>query len=59
MKFKEFNNEVSVDIPINLWLEKHPNVKISDVKYSANGFGSHALIIYEEDSESGKQHSKK
>lgn len=54
MKFKEFCNQQSVDLPINLWLKKNPNIKIIDVKYSANGFGSHALIIYEEDSENGK-----
>jgi hypothetical protein len=59
MKFKEFSNQVSVDLPINLWLEKNPSIRIVDVKYSTNCFGSHALIAYEEDSENGKQDSRK
>lgn len=59
MKFKEFSNQVSVDLPINLWLKTNPSIRIVDIKYSANGFGSHALIAYEEDSESGKQDSRK
>jgi hypothetical protein len=54
MKFKEFCNQESVDLPINLWLEKNPDIKICDVKYSANGFGSHTLIIYEEVNKDGK-----
>lgn len=48
MIFKEFCNQESVDVPINEWLKKNPDIKMIDIKYSANGFGSHALIVYEE-----------
>lgn len=54
MRFKEFNNQVSVDTCINSWLDRNPNVNIMDVKYSTNNFGSHALVAYEEDSTDGK-----
>jgi hypothetical protein len=59
MKVKEFTNEISVEKEINVWLTKSKNIKIIDIKYSADQHSSNALIIYEEDSESGKQHSKK
>jgi hypothetical protein len=59
MKVKEFTNEISVEKEVNVWLTKSKNIKIIDIKYSADQYSSNALIIYEEDSESGKQHSKK
>ena len=48
MKFKEFCTTEDIDEMINRWVENHPKVKIIDLKYSANGFGSHVLMIYEE-----------
>lgn len=53
MKFIEFSSDVRVDYLINNWLEKESkkgnNIKILDVKFSANGFGSHALVSYMEE----------
>jgi len=59
MKVKEFNSDISVEKEVNIWFTKNKDKKIIDVKYSADQYSSNALIIYEEDSESGKQHSKK
>ena len=59
MKVKEFTNEISVEKEVNIWLTKNKNKKIINIKYSADQYSSNALIIYKEDSESGKQHSKK
>ena len=59
MKVKEFNSDISVEKEVNIWFTKNKDKKIIDVKYSADQYSSNALIIYKEDSESGKQHSKK
>lgn len=48
IRFKEFkSNDGKLDEQINNWIRNDPKVFIMDTKYSANGFGSHALIIYQ------------
>lgn len=59
IRVKEFTNEISVEKEVNVWLTKNEDKKVIDIKYSANENSSNALIIYEEDSESGKQDSRK
>ena len=54
MKFKEFSCK-QVDNLINARIKDNPKVKIVDVKFCANGFGSHALVIYEEDFKNGRK----
>lgn len=47
IKFKEFkSNNGKLDEQINNWIRDNPKVFVIDIKYSANGFGSHALIMY-------------
>lgn len=47
MRVKEFNSDASIDIFINKWLEENPEVKVIDIKYSSNEYGSNALVMYE------------
>ncbi|WP_252220076.1 MULTISPECIES: hypothetical protein [unclassified Clostridium] len=49
MKFKELKSDCNkVDVLINKWLRENQGVKVMDVNYAANNFGSHVLISYEE-----------
>lgn len=55
MRVKEFHSRkndegklIGVGILVNSWLKENEDVQIFDIKYSANGFGSHALVIYKE-----------
>ncbi|ACD22149.1 hypothetical protein CLL_A1939 [Clostridium botulinum B str. Eklund 17B (NRP)] len=49
MKFKEFRSDCNfIDVLINKWLKENPSVKVMDVNYTANNFGSHVLVSYEE-----------
>ena len=48
MKFKEFNSNAFIDGPMNTWFEENTNIKIIDIKYSADENSSNALVIYEE-----------
>lgn len=45
---KEFCNEVSVEDQVNNWLSANPDIKIIDIKYSANEYSSNILVVYEE-----------
>lgn len=48
IRFKEFkSDDGKLDEQINIWIKNNTNIFIMDTKYSANGFGSHALIIYQ------------
>lgn len=48
IRVKEFNSEISIDSQLNKWLKLNPEIKVIDIKYSANENSSNALIIYEE-----------
>ena len=48
MKVKEFNNEISVEKEMNVWLTKNSDKKILDIRYSADKDSANALIIYED-----------
>lgn len=48
IKVKEFASEISIEKIMNSWLKKNNNIKIIDIKYSADQFSSNVLLIYEE-----------
>jgi hypothetical protein len=48
VKVKEFNSDTSIADTVNKWLNT-AQVKVIDIKYSADLYSSNALIIYEED----------
>ena len=43
---KEFCNAYSVADEINKWFSENRDIKIIDIKYSADEYSSNALIIY-------------
>jgi len=51
VKVKEFNFEKTIEFAMNKWFTENIGIRIIDVKYTANGFGSHALVIYQEGEE--------
>jgi hypothetical protein len=54
LQVKEFSAEISIEKLVNDWLAENKDKEIIKIKYSADQYSSNALIIYEEDSESGK-----
>ena len=48
IKVKEFNFEKTIEFAMNKWLAENEGIRIIDIKYSANGLGRHALVIYQE-----------
>lgn len=54
IQVKESNDEISIESQMNLWLKEHVDIKIVDIKYSANENSSNALVIYEEGVQGGK-----
>ena len=54
IKFKEFESDKvdkSVENKMNKRSKENKGIRIIDVKYIANGFGSHALVIYQDGEE--------
>lgn len=51
IKVREFYYEKTIEFAMNKWLAENIGIRIIDVKYTANGFGSHALVIYQEGEE--------
>lgn len=48
-RVKEFhsrNLEEGIETLVNEWLSKNEEIYVEDIKYSANNFGSHALVIF-------------
>ena len=43
---KEFCNTYSVADEINKWFSENRDIKIIDIKYSADEYSSNALVIY-------------
>lgn len=47
LRVKEFCLDCGVETHVNKWLAEHKNIKVIDIKYSADQHSSNALIIYE------------
>ena len=45
-KQEEGERRIGVGKVVDEWLGKNKDIDILDIKYSANSFGSHALVIF-------------
>lgn len=43
---KEFCNQYNIETEVNKWLSENTEIKIIDIKYSANENSSNVLVIY-------------
>lgn len=52
-RVKEFHGraEEGIESLVNEWLNQNKRIGLLDIKYSANNFGSHALVIYKKEEE--------